>query len=51
MALEGMQPTFRHVPPRAPRFSIQAVFLISPFLTYLLYIVFSANPRLTLKPS
>lgn len=27
MALEGMQPTFRHVPPRAPRFSIQAVCL------------------------
>ena len=27
IALEGMQPTFKHVPPRAPRFSIQAVCL------------------------
>jgi hypothetical protein len=25
MALEGIQPTFKHVPPRAPRFSIHAV--------------------------
>jgi hypothetical protein len=25
MALDGMQPTFRHVPPSEPRFSMQAV--------------------------
>jgi hypothetical protein len=25
MALEGMQPTFKQVPPRAPRFSMQTV--------------------------
>ena len=27
MALEGMQPTLRQVPPRAPRFSMQAVWV------------------------
>jgi hypothetical protein len=26
MALEGIQPTLRQVPPRAPRFSIQATY-------------------------
>jgi hypothetical protein len=26
MAFEGMHPTFRQVPPRAPRFSTQAVY-------------------------
>lgn len=33
IALEGMQPTLRHVPPREPRFSMQAVWVgLSPRL-------------------
>jgi hypothetical protein len=27
MAFEGIHPTFRHVPPSAPRFSMQAVYM------------------------
>lgn len=29
MAFEGMQPTFKHVPPNDPRFSTQAVYRTS----------------------
>lgn len=28
MAFDGIHPTFRHVPPRDPRFSIHAVYII-----------------------
>jgi hypothetical protein len=31
MALDGMQPTFRHVPPSDPRFSMQAVLKIKGY--------------------
>ncbi|GAB5657748.1 hypothetical protein JMUB7489_26960 [Staphylococcus aureus] len=30
MALEGIQPTFKHVPPGIPRLSIHTVCFVSP---------------------